>query len=103
VFDNSGHAPLSSSHHDAMRFGDIAVIEDSKTILGYPIEVHLGEPEWFEDVYDSLNIVITFGDVATVSFKDQDASKYPHCNVGGWDRSLFSLKAPVSSSTRSRA
>ena len=103
VFDNSGHAPLSSSHHDAMRFGDIAVIEGSNTILGYPIEVHLGDPEQFEDVYDSLNIVITFGDVATVSFRDQDASKYPHCNVGGWDRSFFNLKAPVSSSTISRA
>jgi len=97
VFDNSSHAPLSYSHYEAVRFGDIAVIEGSEAILGYPIEVHLGKLALYENVNDSLDLVITFGDVATVSFKDQDASKYPHCNVGGWDRGgIFNLEVPVS-------
>jgi len=98
VFDNSSHAPLSYSHYEAVRFGDIAVIEGSEAILGYPIEIHLGKLAWHENVYDSLDLVITFGDVATVSFKDQDASKYPHCNVGGWDwGGIFNFEVPVSS------
>ena len=97
MFDNSSHAPLSYSHYEAVRFGDIAVIEGSEAILGYTIEVHLGKLTWHENVYDSLDLVITLGDVATVSFKDQDASKYPHCNVGGWDRGgIFNLEVPVS-------
>ena len=55
MFDNKSHARLSYSHYEAVRFGDIAVIEGSKTILGYPIEVHLGKLAWYENVYDELN------------------------------------------------
>jgi hypothetical protein len=97
VFDNNSQARLYQGHYDAVPLGDTVEIEGKKTNLGYDIQIHLGIPTEHESVYESLDTVINFGDFATVTFKDQDKSKYPYCDVGGWDwGSVINPEVPVS-------